>query len=157
MIFTPLSGDASTSSTTPLAYILQIDDVRVLLDCGSPVWCPEPRRSHSEEEAEINPEEEVWEKYCQTLQKFAFRVLSNFPYADSLVRLNQGSTDNRSCTTLARRSCSYWPLCICVYSLGPSCSNLFFTSCPSNGKNGRHGRNNNPAVRTGRRQGRRRE
>ncbi|KDQ20588.1 hypothetical protein BOTBODRAFT_100390 [Botryobasidium botryosum FD-172 SS1] len=69
MIFTPLSGDASTSSSVPLAYILQIDDVRVLLDCGSPNWCPEPGRVSSEDSGLA--EEEAWEKYCQALQREA--------------------------------------------------------------------------------------
>ena len=39
MIFTVLSGDACSSRPKPLAYVLQIDDTKVLLDCGSPEWC----------------------------------------------------------------------------------------------------------------------
>ncbi|KAI6003688.1 beta-lactamase-like protein [Pisolithus albus] len=39
--FTPLSGAVGESQTCPLAYLLQLDDVRVLLDCGSPDWSPE--------------------------------------------------------------------------------------------------------------------
>ncbi|KAH7887585.1 beta-lactamase-like protein [Phlebopus sp. FC_14] len=39
--FTPLSGAVGTSGTVPLAYLLQVDDVHVLLDCGSPDWTPE--------------------------------------------------------------------------------------------------------------------
>ncbi|KAI6130362.1 beta-lactamase-like protein [Pisolithus croceorrhizus] len=41
--FTPLSGAVGESQTCPLAYLLQLDDVRVLLDCGSPDWSPEER------------------------------------------------------------------------------------------------------------------
>ena len=40
--FTPLSGSANAQNTSPLAYLLQVDDVRILLDCGSPDWMPEP-------------------------------------------------------------------------------------------------------------------
>lgn len=40
--FTPLSGSAHSQNISPLAYLLQVDDVRILLDCGSPDWRPEP-------------------------------------------------------------------------------------------------------------------
>lgn len=46
MIFTVLSGDGHSAKEKPLAYLLQIDDVRILLDCGSPEWCPE--NSHAD-------------------------------------------------------------------------------------------------------------
>ena len=39
--FTPLAGGARSESVLPLAYILEIDDVKVLLDCGSPDWHPD--------------------------------------------------------------------------------------------------------------------
>ncbi|KAJ7683990.1 beta-lactamase-like protein [Mycena rosella] len=60
--FTPLSGAAHSSRTTPLAYLLQVDDVRILLDCGSPDWSPE----ESVEEREFH-----WEEYCQALREYA--------------------------------------------------------------------------------------
>lgn len=66
--FTPLSGAARTSSTIPLAYLLQVDDVRILLDCGSPDWCPEAsdlREEHSQE----SPYH--WDKYCDALKECA--------------------------------------------------------------------------------------
>lgn len=39
--FNPLAGAVGADSAVPLAYLLQVDDVRVLLDCGSPDWSPE--------------------------------------------------------------------------------------------------------------------
>ena len=57
--FTPLSGAARSTRTTPLAYILQVDDVRILLDCGSPDWAPEHQ---VEDEGE-------WEEYCRALRE----------------------------------------------------------------------------------------
>ena len=56
--FTPLAGSAHSQNTSPLAYLLQVDDVRILLDCGSPDWRPEPSfptESH--------------EKYCQSIKQ----------------------------------------------------------------------------------------
>ncbi|KAJ8507662.1 hypothetical protein ONZ45_g9987 [Pleurotus djamor] len=61
--FTPLSGAARASSVTPLCYLLQIDDVRILLDCGSPDWCPEPN------ESTLSPGEYPWESYCNSLRE----------------------------------------------------------------------------------------
>lgn len=58
--FTPLSGSANSQNISPLAYLLQVDDVRILLDCGSPDWRPEP--SFSTEDCE---------KYCQSIKKCA--------------------------------------------------------------------------------------
>ena len=56
--FTPLSGSAHSQNTSPLAYLLQVDDVRILLDCGSPDWRPEPSSST-----------ENREKYCQSIKQ----------------------------------------------------------------------------------------
>lgn len=65
--FTPLSGAARESRTTPLCYLLQIDDVRILIDCGSPDWAPEPSPFSPEEvEEQIPP----WQSYCEAVQKF---------------------------------------------------------------------------------------
>ncbi|KAJ8698469.1 hypothetical protein PTI98_005175 [Pleurotus ostreatus] len=60
--FTPLAGAARSSSLSPLSYLLQIDDVRVLLDCGSPDWCPELGE---------NDGEFYWETYCTALRDVA--------------------------------------------------------------------------------------
>ncbi|KZO94852.1 hypothetical protein CALVIDRAFT_483583 [Calocera viscosa TUFC12733] len=39
IVFTPLCGSAqSTSIPSAFCYLLQIDDIRVLLDCGAPDW-----------------------------------------------------------------------------------------------------------------------
>ena len=67
--FTPLSGAARSPSTVPLAYILQVDDVRILLDCGSPDWTPEI--STKTQDLPYH-----WEKYCQALREFVFHQLS---------------------------------------------------------------------------------
>ncbi|KAJ7781055.1 beta-lactamase-like protein [Mycena metata] len=65
--FTPLSGAAHSSRTTPLAYLLQVDDVRILLDCGSPDWSPEEPALKSESEERTFH----WEEYCQALRECA--------------------------------------------------------------------------------------
>ena len=39
--FRPLAGAVAAESPVPLAYLLQLDDIRILLDCGSPDWSPE--------------------------------------------------------------------------------------------------------------------
>ena len=67
--FTPLSGSAHSQNTSPLAYLLQVDDVRILLDCGSPDWRPEPSFST-----------ENCERYCQSIKQcvpIPQRVASN--------------------------------------------------------------------------------
>ncbi|KAF8639809.1 hypothetical protein AX17_001068 [Amanita inopinata Kibby_2008] len=63
--FTPISGAAKSTRTTPLCYLLQVDDVRILLDCGSPDWVPEP----SEEEADETSC--PWQSYCNALRECA--------------------------------------------------------------------------------------
>ncbi|KAG6337224.1 hypothetical protein ID866_1854 [Astraeus odoratus] len=65
--FTPLSGAVGTSKTSPLAYLLQLDDVRVLLDCGSPDWSPEEHASKSED-GSASPS---WARYCEALRQYA--------------------------------------------------------------------------------------
>ncbi|KAG6854893.1 hypothetical protein C0991_012083 [Blastosporella zonata] len=67
--FTPLSGAARSSQTKPLAYLLQVDDVRILLDCGSPDWAPEPAHTiipDGSEEPSYH-----WETYCNALRDAA--------------------------------------------------------------------------------------
>lgn len=65
--FTPLSGSAHSSRTVPLSYLLQVDDVRILLDCGSPDWNPENIQTvHSESGNELAY---PWTEYCDTLRK----------------------------------------------------------------------------------------
>lgn len=65
--FTPLSGSAHSQNTSPLAYLLQVDDVRILLDCGSPEWRPEPSLST-----------ETYDKYCQSIKQ-CVRVFQRVP------------------------------------------------------------------------------
>ncbi|KAF8204818.1 beta-lactamase-like protein [Pholiota molesta] len=68
--FTPLSGAARSSTTTPLAYLLQVDDVRILIDCGSPDWAPEPSPfDPSTSTTEDQPPS--WTEYTEALQKLA--------------------------------------------------------------------------------------
>ncbi|CAE6531277.1 unnamed protein product [Rhizoctonia solani] len=59
--FTPLTGGAATTRITPLCYILQIDDVRILLDCGAPDWHPEPSTEAN------GAGEPHWVQYCEQL------------------------------------------------------------------------------------------
>ncbi|KAF9076851.1 beta-lactamase-like protein [Rhodocollybia butyracea] len=59
--FTPLSG-AARSLQTPLCYLLQVDDVRILLDCGSPDWEPEKQEENSRR---------PWEEYCSSFRECA--------------------------------------------------------------------------------------
>ncbi|KAI0921639.1 hypothetical protein AcW2_006550 [Taiwanofungus camphoratus] len=66
--FTPLSGAARSSRTIPLAYLLQVDDVRILLDCGSPDWCPE---DISAKEGLEDQSLYHWDKYCEALKECA--------------------------------------------------------------------------------------
>lgn len=68
--FTPLSGAARSSQTTPLAYILQIDDVRILIDCGSPDWVPEPSPFQQRPPENSDDGIPAWTEYCEALRKF---------------------------------------------------------------------------------------
>ncbi|KZT29349.1 hypothetical protein NEOLEDRAFT_593368 [Neolentinus lepideus HHB14362 ss-1] len=68
--FKPLSGAARSSKTVPLAYLLQVDDVRILLDCGSPDWCPEASSSAVKTE-DIDERVYHWEQYCDALKECA--------------------------------------------------------------------------------------
>ncbi|KAI0315379.1 beta-lactamase-like protein [Amylostereum chailletii] len=70
LTFTPLSGAARSDRILPLAYLLQVDDVRILLDCGSPDWCPEQSSSALRRE-DIDQQEHHWEQYCQKLCEVA--------------------------------------------------------------------------------------
>ncbi|KAN0128544.1 Beta-lactamase-like protein [Lactarius tabidus] len=70
LTFTPLSGAAKSSRTTPLAYLLQVDDITILLDCGSPDWCPEPTTLEAER-ADGAEDTHPWEQYCDKLREVA--------------------------------------------------------------------------------------
>lgn len=72
--FTPLSGAARSSRTTPLSYLLQIDDVKILIDCGSPDWSPEP--SPFDEPKNESEEQPSWTEYAEQLQRFVSVNLS---------------------------------------------------------------------------------
>ena len=72
--FTPLAGAARSTSTTPFAYILQVDDVRILLDCGSPDWMQEPSpfkevQSGNDADIEGTTPSPPWLPYCESLKK----------------------------------------------------------------------------------------
>ena len=88
--FTPLSGPAGTIRTVPLAYLLQVDDVRILLDCGSPDWCPEPPAGDADEK-----EPPPWENYCDALKEYVFVLLcyeQSLPIRDRHTDAPQQST-----------------------------------------------------------------
>lgn len=69
--FTPLSGAARSARTIPLAYLLKVDDVQILLDCGSPDWCPERASSSAVKEEDLAESSFHWEQYCQALKEHA--------------------------------------------------------------------------------------
>ena len=71
--FTPLSGAARSSRSIPLAYVLQVDDVRILLDCGSPDWCPEDLRAVGS--GDVQEPAYHWEDYCQALREYVVTSL----------------------------------------------------------------------------------
>jgi len=76
--FTPLSGAARSDSVSPLSYLLQVDDVRILLDCGSPDWSPEspsvPAKGDGNSKFQY-----YWTEYCETLrQSVPARMISVF-------------------------------------------------------------------------------
>jgi cleavage and polyadenylation specificity factor subunit 2 len=68
LTFTPLSGAAKSSRTSPLAYLLQVDDIKILLDCGSPDWCPEPSTS-AEDGNSVMESSFHWQQYCDKLRE----------------------------------------------------------------------------------------
>ncbi|TRM68110.1 beta-lactamase-like protein [Schizophyllum amplum] len=70
LTFTPLSGAAHSTRTTPLCFILQVDDVKILLDCGSPDWSPEASTS----EVKVEDTGHWWEEYCSLLRQHAPNV-----------------------------------------------------------------------------------
>jgi cleavage and polyadenylation specificity factor subunit 2 len=71
--FTPLSGAVGTHRTVPLAYLLQVDDVRILLDCGSPDWTPEEHRPTPDLGQSTNF---PWSHYCNALREYVSPVVS---------------------------------------------------------------------------------
>jgi hypothetical protein len=71
--FRPLAGSARSETIQPLAYLLQVDDVRILLDCGAPDWCPEPSSSAVTNDS-LNARDYHWQQYCDTLRQFVFLV-----------------------------------------------------------------------------------
>jgi hypothetical protein len=64
LTFTPLSGAAKSSRTSPLAFLLLVDDIRILLDCGSPDWCSEPSSSVKDEDGKTESSFN-WRQYCE--------------------------------------------------------------------------------------------
>jgi len=74
--FTPLSGAARSDSVSPLSYLLQVDDVRILLDCGSPDWSPESPSVPAEGNSKFKHH---WTEYCETLcRSVPARMMSAF-------------------------------------------------------------------------------
>lgn len=66
--FTPLAGAANSTSCGALAYLLQVDDVRILLDCGAPEWNLEAHAENAEP---------PWEAYCQALETCVIGIRVN--------------------------------------------------------------------------------
>jgi cleavage and polyadenylation specificity factor subunit 2 len=76
--FTPLSGAARSSRSAPLAYLLQVDDVRILLDCGSPDWNPEGSSLSVMKSEDIQETSFHWEDYCQALREYVLMFYIKF-------------------------------------------------------------------------------
>ena len=96
--FTPLSGSAHSQDTSPLAYLLQVDDVRILLDCGSPDWRPEPSFST-----------ENCEKYCQSIRQCVSALSASYFQLDLCFKL-KGS---RRPSTSSSYHTGIWPMPVC--------------------------------------------
>ncbi|KAH9985192.1 beta-lactamase-like protein [Russula compacta] len=107
LTFTPLSGAAKSSRTSPLAYLLQVDDINILLDCGSPDWCPESPPSVTEGD-HVQEDKFHWERYCNKLREIA-------PSVD-LVLLSHGDLAH---TGLYPYAYSRWGLNAPAYSTLP--------------------------------------
>jgi cleavage and polyadenylation specificity factor subunit 2 len=76
--FTPLSGAARSSRSAPLAYLLQVDDVRILLDCGSPDWNPEDSSSSAVKSEDTQETSFHWEGYCKALREYVLVFYEKF-------------------------------------------------------------------------------
>jgi cleavage and polyadenylation specificity factor subunit 2 len=61
-----------------LAYLLQVDDINILLDCGSPDWCPEPSSSENAGD-DVTENKFHWEQYCDKLKEWVFRYMRSGP------------------------------------------------------------------------------
>jgi cleavage and polyadenylation specificity factor subunit 2 len=70
LTFTPLSGAAKSSRTSPLAYLLQVDDIKILLDCGSPDWCPESSSPAKDGNGVTAESTFPWQQYCNKLREW---------------------------------------------------------------------------------------
>lgn len=73
IVFTPLSGSAVSDSTPrPFAHLLQIDDVKVLLDCGSPDWRlgAGEETDGQDEEVDADREHRFWDEYLELLERY---------------------------------------------------------------------------------------
>lgn len=106
--FTPLSGAAHSTRTVPLAYLLKVDDVQILLDCGSPDWCPEGATSSAVTEEDLTKRALHWEEYCQALKQHAPQI--------DLVLLSHGDLAH---TGLYPYAYTHWGLRAPAYSTLP--------------------------------------
>jgi cleavage and polyadenylation specificity factor subunit 2 len=90
LTFTALSGSAKSTTTSPLCYLLQVDDVRILLDCGSPDWCPEASSSAVKTE-DLTANAATWDQYCDKLQECVFGryVHNTVIHNDNAIGLHQ--------------------------------------------------------------------
>ncbi|KZT38353.1 hypothetical protein SISSUDRAFT_1021621 [Sistotremastrum suecicum HHB10207 ss-3] len=100
--FSPLSGGAASTVNPPLAYLLQVDEVRILLDCGSPDWNLESPSSSSSDT------QEPWQSYCTALKNFAKTV--------DLVLLSHGDLSHSGLYAYAR---AHWGLSAPAYCTLP--------------------------------------
>ena len=133
--FTPLSGAVGASQTSPLAYLLQLDDIRVLLDCGSPDWNPEQDVFKPEHNASPS-----WTDYCHALRQYVLE----YAYYTYFRKVYQVCTYRRPRASFPWRSCPLWIVCVRLLSLGPQGSCIHYHSSSGHGTDcdsGRYRRN----------------
>jgi hypothetical protein len=131
--FTPLSGAARESRTTPLCYLLHIDDVRILIDCGSPDWAPELSPFNPEQTEEERPS---WKEYCEALQKYAkkFPRISLF----SSEAFPKSCTNGRSSANISWRLGSLRAVSLGILPMGPQSASLYNVTRSSYGSDCGH-------------------
>ena len=79
--FSPLAGPARDERIQPLAYLLVVDDVRILLDCGAPDWCPEQSTSALTED-DLDEHTRHRQQYCDTIKQ-SVQIYALFFVADA--------------------------------------------------------------------------
>src|SRR6266436_10027165 len=102
-----LSGTAKSLRTSALAYLLQIDDINILLECRSPVWCPKPTSSETGGENKL-----LWEHAIISKSASDTWLASNF----RCVNDSYGISPSLDLSLLSHRDLPHPGLCLYAYS-----------------------------------------